>query len=171
MPDDSVIDKRLIGHKQTEETKRKIAEAHRGKKRKPFTDEARRNMSLAHIGKKRPPFTDEHKKKISDFAKTRIGNKNPKWRGGKTMHPDGYVWILRKNHPRADHHGYVLEHRLVMEEHLGRYLRKEEVVHHINKNTSDNRIENLSLMANQSEHAKHEYFERKINKKGQLLCQ
>lgn len=47
---------------------------------------------------------------------------------------------------------YVLEHRLVMERMLGRYLKSLEVVHHINGDPSDNRDENLSIFANQSGH-------------------
>lgn len=37
------------------------------------------------------------------------------------------------------------QHRFVMEEHIGRPLRREETVHHINGVRHDNRLENLEL--------------------------
>lgn len=45
----------------------------------------------------------------------------------------------------------VYEHRLTMERHLGRKLRPDEHIHHINEDKSDNRIENLKIVSN-SEH-------------------
>ncbi len=54
--------------------------------------------------------------------------------------------MFRPDHPQASKKGYVPEHRLVMMELIGRFLDKDEVVHHINANRLDNRIENLQLI-------------------------
>ena len=57
----------------------------------------------------------------------------------------GYI-----GHPMANKNGVILEHRLVMANHLGRNLTKDEVIHHINGNKQDNRIENLQLTNNRN---------------------
>jgi len=67
------------------------------------------------------------------------GKDSPNWKGGREITKDGYVciWLSRKEK--------ILEHRKVMEEHLGRKLKRSEVVHHINGNNADNRLVNLEL--------------------------
>ena len=65
---------------------------------------------------------------------------------GKHSRKDGYVMLYRPDHPHAVGSGYVMEHILVMEEALGRYLNREiESVHHIDGDNSNNSIENLQL--------------------------
>jgi hypothetical protein len=66
-------------------------------------------------------------------------------RTGRTRDSSGYILVHRPAHPRATSLGYVREHRLVVEEHLGRYLTAEENIHHKNGVKDDNRIENLEL--------------------------
>lgn len=58
---------------------------------------------------------------------------------------DRYLAIDAPNHPNASKAGKVLEHRLVMSEHLGRALLPHETVHHKNGDRQDNRLENLEL--------------------------
>jgi hypothetical protein len=70
--------------------------------------------------------------------------KSANWKGGRTVR-DGYVKLYRPEHPNADGYGYVAEHRVVMEDRLGRLLDRCETVHHINGDKMDNRLENLQL--------------------------
>lgn len=78
------------------------------------------------------------RKKMSDKHR---GSLNHEWKGGKYTGKDGYVHIRIIAEKK-----YVREHQLVMEEHIGRKLKKGEVVHHRNGIKTDNRLTNLQLL-------------------------
>jgi hypothetical protein len=87
-----------------------------------------------------------------EFPKEKIGERHYAW-VGRTIDKDGYILVHVKGHPNArKHSNWIFEHRLVMEEALGRYLLPTEVIHHINGEKTDNRIENLQLFASNGEH-------------------
>jgi hypothetical protein len=75
----------------------------------------------------------------------------PHWKGGKIINSQGYILIYKPDHQYATRDGYVREHRLVMEKKLGRYLKPNEVVHHIDGNKQNNKLSNLKLMT-ETEH-------------------
>ncbi len=132
-----------LGKKRSIEDRQKISESRKGKcvgTENPFYGKTHTEETLRKISeKKKGSWTKE---------------KNPRWNNGRRTY-NGYYSLLRPNHPYADHAGYVYEHRLVMEEAIGRYLKPEEQVHHINGIKIDNRIENLMLFDNASEHTKY----------------
>ena len=68
-------------------------------------------------------------------------------RSDRWVGQQGYVLVKApEGHPRARQDGSILEHRLVMEQQIGRVLEEWEVVHHKNGDTGDNQIENLELL-------------------------
>lgn len=78
---------------------------------------------------------------------------------------DGYVLIKHLTHPFRMKANYVREHRLVMEASIGRILDPKEVVHHINGNKADNRLENLLLLPSHSDHQTLERIGHKFPRK------
>ena len=90
--------------------------------------------------------------------------------GGKGWYKmSGYIMRKAPYHPFANSRGYVPEHRLIMENQIGRYLiPRKELVHHINGVRDDNRIGNLRL-TNPKDHARGHIGSRNDN--GQFVCQ
>lgn len=79
------------------------------------------------------------------------------------VNTNGYTMIHMPKHHARNKRGFVREHRIIAEAKLGRTLKDEEVVHHINHDKKDNRIANLMVFSNQKEHIK---FENKIRRHG-----
>ena len=100
-------------------------------------------------------------RRFSEEAKQKMREK--KLKGGighKKKRGDGYIAIYFPDHPNSTKQGYIMEHDLVMECYLGRWLKDDEIVHHINHKRDDNKISNLMLMT-KSEHAKMHAEERR----------
>lgn len=71
----------------------------------------------------------------------------------KLIHKGDYDYAKCPSHPNATKNGYVLYHRVVVENFIGRLLTKDEVVHHKDGNKHNNSIDNLDVLTS-SEHAK-----------------
>ena len=92
------------------------------------------------------------------------------WEYTKTLRwTYGYIVVSLPEHPKAMNGRYVFEHRIVMENFLGRLLESDEHVHHINENRSDNRVENLQVMK-VSDHVKLHNGESKLVKMCCVTC-
>lgn len=85
------------------------------------------------------------------------------------MISDGYVYIRSKDHPNRTKLGYVLEHRLVMEQSIGRFLEPTEAVHHKDGNTLNNDISNLELCESNGKHSLAHHISRDKSGKFSLL--
>lgn len=86
------------------------------------------------------------------MSRNTSGSMNSAWKGGRCTDKDGYILLWMPEHPDANAHGYVREHRTVMARMLGRPLLQSEVVDHRNDIRNDNRPENLRLFASNGEH-------------------
>lgn len=92
-----------------------------------------------------PPPRNDHLK----------GERHPFWKGGRYINTTtGYVMVHVPGHHLATSKNYAPEHRLIMEQHLGRPLQPDEVVHHNNGDKQDNSLNNLVLM-HRNNHVSH----------------
>lgn len=101
-------------------------------------------------------------------ARGQDGSNTPNWKGGRTYHSKGYVYAKAPDHPRA-WNGYVLEHILVAEAKLGRYLEEGETVHHKNEIKDDNSPDNIEVYATPGEHTSIHTREHHRDEKGRFI--
>lgn len=104
---------------------------------------------IARVAKKKADWwasgdREETRRKIGEASKGRPGlkgEKNGLWKGGRYVSKrDGYIMVY------VGDGKYRPEHRMVMEDELGRELTSNEEVHHINGKKDDNRLENLKVV-------------------------
>jgi len=131
----------FYGKKHTEETRKHLSETHKAPR--PYrlgikhSEETKKKMSISHSGKNHPNFgkhlSEETRKKISI---KHIGKKCPRPSLGWIRSKDGYKMFMVNGKE-------VLEHNLVWIKHNECPIPKGWIIHHINQNKLDNRIENL----------------------------
>jgi transcriptional regulator with XRE-family HTH domain len=111
-------------------------------------DGGRLPLAVKHCvqcGKKYPQYKAHVRHCSRDCSDLTFGEKqqgfaNHIWKGGRCSAGMGAFWVKIPGHPAATKGGYVLEHRYLMEQAIGRFLERHEIVHHRTGDRGDNRI-------------------------------
>lgn len=86
-------------------------------------------------------------------SQQQCGERAVNWKGGRRIASNGYIEIKVENYPKLNKRRYVYEHVYVAEKKIGRLLRENEVVHHIDRNKTNNHPDNLMVLTKE-EHSK-----------------
>lgn len=108
-----------------------------------MSEEAKLKLSIQRKGK--------HFSTATEF---KLGQTSPRKGIGELAYKTdkGYIKVLLPTHPKADHAGYIFEHRMVAERCLHRRLDDDEVVHHLDEDRANNLPSNLYVFENNWEH-------------------
>ena len=105
-----------------------------------------RRFIKEHVSRKYPPLIYK-------------GKNHYNWKGGKYKTSDGYIYILKKDHPHCNNQGYIPEHRYIYEQYYNCCLLKSTDIDHKDRNKLNNKIENLIARS----HSNHKSYHNKGN--------
>jgi uncharacterized protein (DUF1330 family) len=111
------------------------------------------SKSCARSGRFNPQWGKHWESSLKGISRPDLrGEKSATWKGGISRRADGYILVYVPDHPYRSKKNYVMQHRLVMEKKLGRYLKRGETVHHINGDRTANNTENLVYFETMGQH-------------------
>lgn len=108
----------------------------------------KKNLTITQMSKELNGSSNTIVKLMKRFGidkKVKTWNNNPNWKGGR-MKERKRLLIYSPDHPRKINGNYAYEYVLLMEKKLGRFLEKNEVVHHIDGDETNNSLDNLTIM-------------------------
>lgn len=151
---------------------RKFISGHNGKLR--LLDPAKRETIICKwCGKSFESLKVWHRSFCSLACKSRYigkgfrGNQSSKFKNGYYIGKNGYIYETVFNHPLSDVRGRLLQHRRIVFDYLG-YLPQDCIIHHLNGDKLDNRLENLAIWF-QGDHLKeHDPLKSRYHKKTQF---
>lgn len=116
-------------------------------------------------------FEFNHHFRLKENKRDQTGEKNLNWKGGQYIHKGQYTYLKKPNHPNADKNGYVTRHVFVYTEYYKCCMLSWSIIHHIDENKHNDKIENLQGMV-RNKHISHHQTKRKRNKYnlGDRIC-
>ncbi len=104
------------------------------------------SVENCELPKKAMGLCNKHYEKLKKYGNPLSGKEADKgFIGKRYIDKYGYAFVYVAVENKRSRCAYVSEHRLVMEQKLGRKLSSQETVHHLNGDRQDNRPENLEL--------------------------
>lgn len=133
------------GNRTDEEFKKYLEYEYLIKKRSINSIASELNISSIIVSR----YLNKYQIKKRTKSEQQSGRRSPNWKGGISFKKsNGYIERRVYNHPNANSRGCKYEHQMVAELKLGRYLKKGEVVHHIDLDKSNNSFDNLVVLSN-----------------------
>ena len=103
------------------------------------------------------------------YPEGRFGSLASNWRGGRKKTGNGYIYLYMPDHMYSTKEGYIMEHRWIAQQKIGRIINPDEQVHHINGIKDDNRPENLEVVSHRERSRNHADAVKEVERLKKIL--